>query len=120
MLTLLLMAVALAAFFNAVMDAIENENYFESIFRNLNQRFWYKRESWKYAKKVFGYRFDAWHISKTCMIFSWTAAVIFAIWAGISGAITMHIGDILALIGAVGFTWNATFWFVYQVLFKVK
>src|SRR5690242_11898251 len=58
----------LSAFFNACADAFENENYFESIFKKWNQRFWYKRESWKYAKKIFGYKIDGWHLSKSAWI----------------------------------------------------
>src|SRR5688572_12439947 len=38
--------ILLAVFFNAVCDAVENENFFESIFKNLPRQFWYKRESW--------------------------------------------------------------------------
>lgn len=57
------------------MDRLENETFFTSKFKKLNQRFWYKRESWKYAKKIFGYKFDAWHISKTLMIFCICGAI---------------------------------------------
>lgn len=60
--------IILCSFFNAVMDLVENENFFKSIFKKLNQNFWYKRESWKYAKKIFGWKFDSWHISKSIII----------------------------------------------------
>ena len=58
----------LAAVFNAIMDKLENENFYTSVFKNLNEKFWYKRESWKYAKKIFGYKIDGWHLAKSAMI----------------------------------------------------
>jgi hypothetical protein len=60
--------IALAAVFNAVMDLLENENFFESFFARFNQQFFYKRESWKYAKKILGYKVDGWHIAKSVAI----------------------------------------------------
>lgn len=38
---------SISAILNAFMDIIENENFHSSVFKNLNQKFWYKRESWK-------------------------------------------------------------------------
>lgn len=58
----------LAAIFNSIMDALEEGHFQTSIFRNLNQKFWYKSESWKHAKRIFGYPIDAWHLSKSAMI----------------------------------------------------
>lgn len=66
MITLIL--IILASICNAVMDILENENFSSSIFRNLNPKFWYKRESWKYAKRIFGWKFDGWHVFKSLMI----------------------------------------------------
>ena len=66
---LILWFVFLAAAFNAVMDATENEpNFNESVFKRLNQRFWLKSVSWQFAYKIGGYKFDAWHLSKTGMV----------------------------------------------------
>jgi hypothetical protein len=69
--------ILVAAVFCALMDIVENENFFESIFKNKNQNFWYKRVSWNHAKKIFGYKFDAWHISKSLMIICFASAIIF-------------------------------------------
>lgn len=66
MIALLLFAVAAAL--NAVMDLLENENFHASVFKNLNQAFWYKRESWKTARRIFGYKLDAWHLTKSTMV----------------------------------------------------
>jgi hypothetical protein len=103
-----------AAFFNAVMDACENENYFESIFKKLPQQFWYKRESWKYAAKVFGYKIDAWHVSKSLMIICLICAVIFF------DLPVKKWQDVAMYIIVGGLTWNITFWLFYHKIFNVK
>lgn len=69
--------IGLAAIFNAIMDRLENENFSSSVFKNLNPKFWYKRESWMYAKKVFGYKIDGWHLAKSAMIISLVLAILF-------------------------------------------
>lgn len=69
--------VALAAMFSAICDLLENENFYESVFKNLPERFWYKRVSWKYAKKIFGYKIDAWHLSKSAMIICIALAAVY-------------------------------------------
>jgi hypothetical protein len=60
----------LVGFFDAVMDRTNEEVAFNnSIFRNLNQKWWLRSVSWRYTgflpllKK---YRLDAWHLAKTC------------------------------------------------------
>lgn len=68
--------IALSAVCNAFMDIVENENFHISVFKNLNQNFWYKRESWKHAKQVFKYKLDAWHLAKSSMIICWVLAII--------------------------------------------
>lgn len=90
--------IILAAICNAVMDRIENENFFKSVFSNKNETFWYKRESWKFAKKVFGYKIDAWHLFKSAMIVSLCLSIVFYI--PIFGIIDF------VLFGAL---WNLTF-----------
>ena len=104
----------LAAFFNAVMDAVENENYFESIFKKLPKQFWYKRESWKYAAKVFGYKIDAWHLSKSLMLICFAGAVIFF------ELPVKKWQDVALYLVAFGIIWNVTFWLFYHVVFRVK
>lgn len=92
------------------MDVFENENFFESIFKGWDQRFWYKRESWKYAKKVFGHKIDAWHLSKSCMIICFALAII---------TFEAHHQWWVYLI-SLGFLWNFGFWLFYHEIFKVK
>lgn len=99
-----------AAFCNAVMDAVENENFFESIFRDWDHTFWYKRESWKTARKVFSYKIDAWHLFKSLMIIFFFMSVVF--YQSVFGQLYDFI------LG--GLLWNAAFWLFYHKLFKVK
>jgi hypothetical protein len=65
-----LLLFGLAALFNAIMDTLEEGHFSNSIFKNLNPKFWYKDESWKYAKRIplIDYPIDAWHISKSLML----------------------------------------------------
>jgi len=89
-----------SAFLNAVMDLLENENFSSSKFSKLNPRFWYKRESWKYAKKIFGWKFDGWHIAKSLMIF----------------CICAMIADNGFQWVIYGITWNISFSLSYKLL----
>lgn len=103
-----------AAFFNAVMDATENENFFESRFKSLPKQFWYKLESWKYVKKILGYRPDAWHLSKSLMILCFAGAVIFF------DLPVMKWQDVALYLVLIGIIWNGAFWLFYNLIFKVK
>lgn len=98
-------SVALAAFFNAVMDILENENFSSSVFRNRNPKWWYKRESWKWAKKVFGWKFDAWHVAKSTMVILMAVAIV-------SYKPIIGWWDIF-IVGAV---WNGVFNVSYKIL----
>lgn len=100
----------IAAAANAFMDCVENENFFESILRHKQQSFWYKRESWKSARKIFGYKIDMWHLLKSFMILMLAAAIILY-----SPIINWWV-DILIF----GTAWNIAFVFVYHKILKVK
>lgn len=95
--------IILAALFNAVMDRTENVVAFNrSIFNHLDQKFWCKEISWKYAKKIFGWKADAWHIAKSAMICLLIGLIFFRVeW--------WH----YFLLGA---TWNVVFTFCYHKL----
>ena len=101
-----LFLVILAAIFNAIMDTLENENFYSSWFGNLNERFFYKRISWKYAKKIGGYKLDAWHLAKSCMILS------------MAGAVVVHNGHGWMPFVYIGIVWNLTFNLFYNKVFK--
>lgn len=90
--------IALAAVFNAVMDVLENENFHQSKFRYWKERFWYKRESWKWANHIGNYPIDGWHLAKSCMILCFSAAVA---------------NSVLQFI-LIGIVWNVTFNLFYK------
>jgi hypothetical protein len=117
---IVLLLVALSAVFNSIMDSVENENFFESAFKKFNQKFWYKRVSWQFAKKLFDYKFDAWHISKSLMEMCRSLAIALAYY----GKKLFETGnvclDVLSLVVIFGFLWNFTFWLFYHKIFKVK
>lgn len=102
--------VFLAAFFKACADAFENTpNFNESIFKKWNKKFWCKDVSWQYAKRLFGYKFDSWHLSISAMICCFDAAIV------------IHFtGHRLLIFVLIGIVWNAAFVLFYHGIFKVK
>lgn len=99
--------IALAAICNAVMDRVENSPAFnKSIFKDKNKEWWLKEVSWATAKRIFGYKFDAWHIFKSLMI-------IFLISAAFVG-LNKH----WYLILTGGAVWNFVFNLFYNKIFK--
>lgn len=107
--------ILLAAFFNACMDAFENTpNFNESIFKGWNKRFWCKDVSWQYAKKLGGYKFDSWHISKSLMWGCVIAAVVVAIYSPLPRT-NWYIYFI-----SLAVEWNVIFILFYHGIFKVK
>lgn len=95
----------LASLCNAVMDILENENFHGSVFGKLNPHFWYKRDSWRWARMVFQYRLDAWHLFKSAMVVSMILAVV------LYRPIVNWWFDVLFY----GFIWNTTFGISYKI-----
>lgn len=101
--------IVLSAICNAAMDRTGDVVAFnKSIFQHRNQKFWCKEISWLYARKIFGWKLDAWHIFKSSMIICWALAAIFFKSTG------YFIVDLL-LIGTI---WNLFFNLFYNKLFK--
>lgn len=115
-----LLFILMASLFNSCMDAWENENYFESIFKNWDQKFWYKRESWKYAHKIFGYHLDGWHLAKTSMIICLCAAIYTEQFSNQVWHTPHLILNIFIDILVAGILWNLGFKLFYHHLFKIK
>lgn len=105
-----LILIWVASFLNAFMDALENENFGESIFKKWDKRFWYKRESWKWAKKIGGYHLDGWHLAKSLMIVTLCLSIVFY-----SQMFNWWIDFLI-----YGIVWNGSFVFFYHKIFKVK
>lgn len=102
--------VFIAAFFNAIMDTLENKVSFEaSIFREWDIKFWRKDISWQYAKKVFGWKCDGWHLAKSSMIFCLVGAII---------VFRPH-HQLWVHFISMGLIWNLSFGIFYK-LFKWK
>jgi hypothetical protein len=103
--------VLVAVFFNACMDAFENTpNFNESIFKNLDKRFWCKDVSWHHAKNIFGYKWDAWHLSKSAMVFCVVGAIL---------VFRPHHQCWVHLM-SFGIIWNVGFWLFYHKIFGIK
>lgn len=105
----------LAVFFNSIMDTVENAPRFnKSIFSKLPKQFWLKEESWKYAPKVLGWKADAWHIAKSCMVICLVFAII------LFDLPLKKWQDWATYIIVGGIIWNGGFKLFYDVLFKRK
>jgi hypothetical protein len=111
--------VALAAFFNAVMDRIETLISFNvSIFCNLDPRFWCKPVSAHHAKFIpfTKYRLDAWHLAKSGMVIALCSAIALA--AGSGFMLQMPVVGGIVLVIACGCVWNFVFEMCYSGLLK--
>lgn len=103
-----LVFILMASVMNAVMDRLENESFFSSVFKDWDQKFWYKRESWKYAKVIFNYRVDGWHLSKSAMIVFIALAIV---------SYEKLFNPIVDFV-LIGIVWNVTFEFMYATALK--
>jgi len=115
-----LVCIILAAVCNAVMDRIDDENIHDSIWKGSNWEWWYKRESWDNAKKIFGWKYDGWHVFKSAMIVFLISAIVIACYTGP----LFNFGTTWQMIGLqiifYGFVWNGTFNLFYDGVFKRK
>lgn len=94
---------AIGAAFNWMMDSLEDETHFKkSPFKNLNPKFWLKSAAWQ-AKRLplTKYPWNAWHIAKSGMIFSFAIAV------------SVATGQWILFISC-GVAWNATFNYLWN------
>jgi hypothetical protein len=107
--------VVLSAAANGVADRLENEvAYNSSIFATWNRRFWLKSVSWVYAKKIFTYKIDGWHLVESFQVLLLLIALILPwvmplerkgpIWA------------VIVLYCTLGVLYNITFNWVYKKL----
>lgn len=99
----------LAAISNAVMDSLEEGRFQRSVFRKFNPKFWYKEESWKYAKRVFKYPIDAWHLAKSLMCIFITFAI----------SVNIHF-PLLGSVVILGGIWILIFNLLYNKLLRKK
>lgn len=108
----------IAAFFCSVMDSVDNGHYWDTIFSRWDPNFWYKERSWDKAVKIFGWKFDCWHIAKSMMI-------IFILLTIINYTPFVFYFDKLlynkiAEIFILGCSWNIIFNIFYNKFFKIR
>jgi hypothetical protein len=110
--------VRLAAICNAVMDRIDDENIHDSIWKNSNWAWWYKRESWNQSKQIYGWKFDGWHVFKSLMVIFILAAPLFysPFFTIFNNSNSNALLDYITL----GVIWNVTFRLFYNKIFKLK
>jgi len=102
-----LILISIAAICKAFSDTIAH-HFDTSIFRGKNRDFWEANRVNSTAKRIFGYKVDAWHISNSIMIIAFIVAVI------INASPLKWYWQLLA--GGVGF--NITFNIFYNKVFR--
>ncbi len=101
----------MAAVLNAVMDRTDNSVAFNrSIFNHLDPKFWNKAISWQYAKQVFNWKADCWHIAKSAMIICLAASLYFVL-ISVNGFKWWEVP-------ILGIVWNVTFNTFYNHILK--
>ena len=105
-----LIFILFAAICNAVMDSLENDCIHGTVFSKKNQKFWNKQISATVTKKIFGWKYDAWHVFKSLMV------ILLAL------AITSYrpIQAWLIDFFVIGWVWNGYFNVFYNHIFKLK
>ena len=110
--------IILAAICNAAMDSVSH-HFSSSIFRWKDEKFWNAQVSWQYAKMIGGYKFDAWHLFKTLMLFFLFAAVVHykPISANLFTAMIPFAHQLIdwCLLGTI---WNLTFNLFYNKILR--
>jgi hypothetical protein len=112
---------ALAAACNAVMDSVENEHIYDTVFnpQRKNSAFWYKRDSWDKAKKIGGWKFDAWHLFKSIAVINLCLSAAFAATSDLALRWGL-LAQVILKVVILGLTWNLSFNLFYNVIFKKK
>lgn len=93
----------IAAICNSMMDNV-GHHWYKSIFKRLDVKFFNPNVSWEYAKQIYGYKVDFWHLCKSSMIIFLCLAIIYykPLFGGLIDFILM------------GLVWNGTFNLFYN------
>ncbi len=112
-----LIAIMLAAICNSVMDSVLGFKVGGTIFSRWNPNFWNEDVSWNNAKRVGGYKLDAWHIAKSGMVVFMVVAVILyhhaPFWQLYNGPL-----NIAKDLSCAFIAWNGTFDLFYNKIWK--
>jgi uncharacterized membrane protein len=109
--------IVIAAICNAICDRLENKVSFNgSIFYKKDITFWCKELSWNRAKRIFGYKIDAWHLFKSV----WICALLLAVCINICffNDVMPEFLNLLIIFIASGTIWNVTFNIFYNRILK--
>jgi len=116
---LITLYIILSAIANAIADRLENLVAFNgSIFYNRDPKFWCKEVSWQYAKKIFSYKIDAWHLAESFQVL----ILLLALALCFSEMRTPYIHGwwLIAHFCALGALYNVTFNIFYNGILKRK
>lgn len=94
----------------AGLERLENKEFYRSVFRKLNPRFWNKSTSKRYQKTFAGYPVDAWFCFQTFKISCISLAIVCYV------PITIPFVDLFLYTG----TWIFNFDTFYNLVFKAK
>jgi hypothetical protein len=117
---LITMYIILSAIANAIADRLENLVAFnDSVFYKRDPKFWCKEISWQYARKIFSYKIDAWHLAESFQVLILLVALLMPLLRlklpGIHG-----LRDLLLLYMALGAIYNIIFLIFYNRILKRK
>lgn len=117
--TLITLYIILSAIANAIADRLENVVAFnDSIFYNRDPKFWCKEISWQYAKKIFSYKIDAWHLAESFQVVILLLALILCF--SNMQAPNLHGWWLAGLFCFLGILYNVTFNIFYNRILKRK
>jgi len=92
------------------MDSVGDSVHFNaSVFHKLDPTFWSKDASWNTATHVFGYKVDAWHLSKSLVVVCLCLAIVLPAVARFKWWMELLIAGAL---------WNITFNISYHFLIR--
>ena len=103
---------------NAVMDNIQ-DHWSTSIFNKRAPEFWNPAISWKISEKIFGWKFDAWHVFKSIMILCICFSMsLYCYSFSLIAHEVSHINGLWFFLVFIydGLLWNATFNIFYNKL----
>jgi len=106
--------IILAAICNAVMDTL-SFHFSSSIFSKKKPNFWDPNISWRFAKKIGGYKLDAWHLFKSSMIVFLVISIIIYNIFPFPSIIKWYFQ-----VPILGVAWNLTFNLFFNKIFTKK
>lgn len=98
--------ISFAAIFKALADTVA-DHFDTSVFRHYKKSFWDKKISSDFAKRVFAYKIDAWHLANSGMIICFICTIDFK----------PNVHWLIIIIGG-GIVFNLVFNLFYNKIFR--